>query len=159
MAIREIAHPFLDMEGFNCFACCPENKHGLRMKFYADEEVGEVFSRVKPVVEHAGYPGVLHGGIQATLLDEVAFWAIWDKIGKPALTSRMEIEFKRPVSMSSEVEARARVTEVRRKLAIVDTWLTVDAQIKTRARVVYFLADADKWRGVSGNKVAEAAER
>lgn len=157
MAIREIANPFADMEGFNCFACGPENERGIRMKFYVDEEADEVFSRVKPIVEHAGYPGVLHGGIQATLLDEVAFWAIWEKLGKPALTSRMEIEFKKPVEVSSEVEARARVAEVKRKLARVDTWLTVQGQVKARAKIVYFLADPRKWHRVSSDKVAEIA--
>jgi uncharacterized protein (TIGR00369 family) len=149
MAIREIANPFTEMEGFNCFACGPNNRQGLRMTFHADEEAGEVFSRVKPVEEHAGYPGVLHGGIQATLLDEVAFWAVWDRVGKPALTSHMEIAFRRPVTMSEEVEARARVTDIKRRRATVETWLLVHGKTKTRATIIYYLADPPEWKDVT----------
>jgi acyl-coenzyme A thioesterase PaaI-like protein len=158
MATREIENPFVDIEDYNCFACGPENKIGLKMRFFVDEEAQEVFSKVNPHSDMAGFPGVLHGGIQATLLDEVAFWAIWAQVGKPALTSRMEIELKKPVPMSKELEARARITEVKRKLATVDTWLTVEGQVRARAKVVYFLVDPKKLSGVSSDKVAEIAK-
>lgn len=157
MAIREIENPFVDIEDYNCFACGPENKIGLKMRFFVDEEAQEVFSKVKPHGDLAGFPGVLHGGIQATLLDEVAFWAIWDRVGKPALTSRMEIELKRPVPMATEVEARARITNVKRKLATVETWLAVDGETKTRAKIVYYLADPEQWHGVSSTRIADLA--
>ena len=157
MAIREIENPFVDIEDYNCFACGPENKIGLKMRFFVDEETGEVFSKLKPRSDLAGFPGVLHGGVQATLLDEVAFWAIWAQVGKPALTSRMEIELKRPVPMFREVEARARVTDVKRKLATVETWLAVDGETKTRARIVYYLADPEQWHDVSNKHIANLA--
>jgi len=149
MTHREIENPFLKMEGYNCFGCGPSNHLGLRMKFFVDAENDEVFSLVTPNKEHCGFPGVLHGGIQATLLDEIAFWAIWEKIGKPALTARMEIELRKPVTMPAEVEVRGRVIETKKRIARVETWLSLEGQVKARAKIVYYLFDPAKLHSIS----------
>jgi len=54
----------------HCFVCGVENTHGLHLTFY-ETAPGEV--TVETVVpEHfQGYPGVVHGGIVASLVDEV----------------------------------------------------------------------------------------
>ena len=65
--IREIENVFVDFPDNNCFACHPHNHYGLQLKFFADDETGEVFTRVKPKGYFAGFPGILHGGIQCAL--------------------------------------------------------------------------------------------
>lgn len=52
-----------------CFGCSPHNARGLRMTF-VKLAPGKVESRCEIEEHHAGAPGVIHGGIQATLLDE-----------------------------------------------------------------------------------------
>lgn len=53
-----------------CFGCGQANEHGFRMTFarYPD---GTVESRHRTAPHHCGVDTVVHGGIQATLLDEV----------------------------------------------------------------------------------------
>ena len=53
----------------HCFVCGVENKFGLHLRFF---ETGEGEVTVETVVpEHfQGYPGVVHGGIVASLVDE-----------------------------------------------------------------------------------------
>ncbi|MBT3390063.1 MAG: PaaI family thioesterase [Chloroflexi bacterium] len=54
----------------NCFVCGVENEHGLKLNFY-ETAPGEI-SVDYIVPEHfQGYPGVVHGGIVASLVDEV----------------------------------------------------------------------------------------
>lgn len=55
----------------NCFACGMENPIGLKLEMYADPESGGVICDYTIPKKYEGYPGVAHGGIVATLLDEV----------------------------------------------------------------------------------------
>jgi hypothetical protein len=56
-----------------CFVCGQRNPFGLQLVFYQEQNAqqGEtVVSDFRPKVEHQGFPGVIHGGIVAAILDE-----------------------------------------------------------------------------------------
>lgn len=57
-----------------CFGCGPDNEHGLRLRFrrVGADEVEAVYTAPE---RYAGAPGVVHGGIQAALLDETLGFA------------------------------------------------------------------------------------
>ena len=84
--MKEIKNPFLDRKDYCCFGCSPANHIGLRMKFYEEEEF--VVSEWLPRSEFEGYANVLHGGIQATLMDEIASWTIYVKAGTGGVTRK-----------------------------------------------------------------------
>ncbi len=65
-----------------------------------------------------GWDGIAHGGILATVLDEVMAWAL---VGEDnwGLTARMSLEFKRPVEVGVPIRAEGWITRSRRR--IVDT--------------------------------------
>ncbi len=52
-----------------CFICGLKNKMGLKAAFYETDK-NELIAVFKPCQEHQGYPGRLHGGIAAAILDE-----------------------------------------------------------------------------------------
>ena len=52
-----------------CFICGKKNNFGLKASFYETEK-NELIAIFKPCQEHQGYPGRLHGGIAAAILDE-----------------------------------------------------------------------------------------
>lgn len=54
----------------HCFVCGRENPYGLQLKFY-ETNPGEVVVDVTVPEQFQGYPGVVHGGIVAAMLDEV----------------------------------------------------------------------------------------
>ena len=136
--IREIENIFLDFPDYGCFACDPRNKLGLRLKFFADDDKGDVFTKFNPETHLEGFPGILHGGIQCALIDEVAFWTMFDKFHKIALTSKLDMEFLRPVDASSELTIRGRVTEAEgRKVTVEVNLLNENNKICTRSAVDY----------------------
>lgn len=118
--IREIENVFTDFPDYGCFACDPSNKRGLRMKFFADDDTGEVFVKINLQSHYAGFPGILHGGIQCALMDEVAFWAMFDKLKKIGLTAKMEIDYQRKVETLKEIEIRGKITEIKNRRVVVD---------------------------------------
>jgi acyl-coenzyme A thioesterase PaaI-like protein len=84
----------------NCFGCGPANEAGLRLEFVLDKERGRFVCQFQLADRFVGPPGHAHGGIIATILDEAM-----GKVNKLrnviALTGRMEIDYLRPVPLST----------------------------------------------------------
>ncbi len=93
-----------------CFACGPQNPIGLKLQIQKTEEGAETL--FVPRQEYQGFHGILHGGITATLLDEVMVWAAFLH-GYPVATAKLEITFRRPIAVETPVTVRARILEVR----------------------------------------------
>ena len=63
--MKQLNNPWINIPGYNCFACAPSNPIGLKMKFFLDgEDVVSIFPLQK---NYQGWIDTLHGGIQATL--------------------------------------------------------------------------------------------
>lgn len=138
--IREIENIFLDFPGYGCFACDPRNNLGLRLKFFADDEEGDVFTKITPEKHLQGFPGILHGGIQCALVDEVAYWTMFDKHKKIALTTSIDMEFVRPVGTSSELTVRGRIVEEKeRKVTVQVNILNEGNKVCTKSTVEYVI--------------------
>lgn len=99
-----------------CFGCGQANEQGLRLIFarYPD---GTIESRHVAAPHHCGVDTVVHGGIQATLLDEVM--GVAAQLGlddaatdAPCVTAEMQLAYRQPVPMADEVVVRARLVEV-----------------------------------------------
>ena len=78
---------------------------------------GTVESRHVTAPHHCGVDTVVHGGIQATLLDEtmgVAAQLALDAAATnaPCVTAEMQLAYRRPVPMVDEVVVRARLLRV-----------------------------------------------
>ena len=142
--IREIKNSFIDFPDNNCFACHPNNNFGLRLKFFADDDKGEVFTKVKPAEYFEGFPGILHGGIQCAIVDEVAFWTMFDKLKKIGLTTKIEINYNKKVDISMELEARGRVSGIKGRYVIVDASIINPKGEKcVISKVTYFIPKKD----------------
>ncbi|NIP31680.1 MAG: hypothetical protein GTO02_02820 [Candidatus Dadabacteria bacterium] len=151
--IREIENVFEDFPDNNCFACHPNNQYGLQLKFFADDEKEEVFTRVKPKDYFAGFPGILHGGVQCALVDEVAYWTMFDKLKKIGLTTKVEINYNRKVDSSMELEVRGKISKIRGRHVIVDTVIIdQNGEECTKSRVTYFLPKKDVVFNVLGKE-------
>lgn len=94
-----------------CFACGLQNRFGLQSRFY-ELETGELLAVFQPAAEHQGYPGRLHGGIAATILDETIGRAIMitrsDTIW--GVTIEFSMRLRKPIPIDREVRVLARIT-------------------------------------------------
>jgi uncharacterized protein (TIGR00369 family) len=98
-----------------CFGCGKNNPIGLKLEFDLDEENLVVEGRFTPKAEHAGFTGIMHGGLVTTLLDEAMVKLIWD-VGISAVTASLEVRMVRPVLVCRELTIRARVDSQRGRL-------------------------------------------
>lgn len=118
-----------------CFACGANNPYGLRLEFHFEGE--EYVTEFTPQPHHQGYVGVTHGGILATVLDEVMARLVWEK-ELNAITARMEVRFRRPVPVGETVTARGRLLKDRgRSIAAEAKLLFDDATVAAEATAVF----------------------
>ena len=81
----------------NCFVCGAHNQHGLQLKFR--QEGGEVRADFTPQPHHAGFRGIIHGGILSTVLDEAMFWAAAVATRRFGLAVELNVRFMKKVSV------------------------------------------------------------
>ena len=59
-----------------CYVCGPENAEGLHIEFEADSPTSARAIYIARE-EHCGWPGLLHGGLAFTLMDEALAYALY----------------------------------------------------------------------------------
>ena len=97
----------------SCFACCVDNDNGLKLKITECSE-GVCTTFVAPSWTQ-GYKDTVHGGIIATILDEMAAWAAFKK-GHKSVTGELLVRIKNPMKTGSEYTAKAKVVQVKHRL-------------------------------------------
>ena len=95
----------------NCLVCGVDNPFGLKTKFY-ELENKEVVAFFTPHTYLQSYPGVLHGGISATILDETIGRAIMMHYGQESfgVTVELNVKYKKPVPLGLELKVVGRIT-------------------------------------------------
>lgn len=138
--MKKIINPYIghEAEGYNCFACAPHNPNGLKMEFYEDGD--DIVCFWTPDRNFEGWQNALHGGIQATLIDETAGWVISRKFQTSGMTTALNIKYRKPVATGPEhrVEVRARVREVKRTFVFLDVQLMCDGKLCSTGDVTFY---------------------
>jgi acyl-coenzyme A thioesterase PaaI-like protein len=100
-----------------CFVCGLDNPVGLHLDFYQTIP-GEVTVDFTAPDHYQGYPGVLHGGIAASILDETAGRSLMG-INSPRFmfTAKMEVKFRRNVPVGQPLKAIGKAGKSRGRMA------------------------------------------
>ncbi len=90
----------------HCFACGMDNPIGLKLQFYqtAADEVTAEFTAPE---QYQGYPGVLHGGVTATILDEAvgrAYMGIDPLNSNFMVTGVLTVKYKKKVPVGKPLK-------------------------------------------------------
>ncbi|MGW4029276.1 PaaI family thioesterase [Streptomyces sp. NPDC004838] len=116
-AVRPVRHPDAPAPGEllgahyeHCFGCGENQPHGLQLQARAGDGVSITAEfTVKPA--HQGAPGLAHGGVLATALDETLGSLNW-LLRTIAVTGRLETDFVRPVPVGTVLFLEAEVDAV-----------------------------------------------
>lgn len=147
--MRKILNPWVHVEGYNCFGCSPDNPKGARMSFYdetPDDLYGDIISVWQPTQEHQSWINTLHGGMQATLLDEVCGWVVFKKMNTSGVTARMDLRYKHTVPTNQgPLLLKARLKSNNHRIAVVEGELcTLKGEILTQCECTYFAFGEEK---------------
>jgi acyl-coenzyme A thioesterase PaaI-like protein len=103
----------------HCFICGIDNPIGLKLKIYRSEE-GTIESTYTAPEHFQGYPGVLHGGIVAAILDEISGRAL---MGDPSLprfmfTGKLEVRYRKNVPIGKPLRIVGKAGKSKGKIAM-----------------------------------------
>lgn len=86
----------------NCFVCGRENPAGLKINFYSIAP-GKVRADLWLTCEYEGYPGVVHGGIIAAILDECGGRAHMVELDRFMVTAQLNVRYRKPVPTETDL--------------------------------------------------------
>ena len=143
--MKKIINPYLgiDADLYNCFACAPHNPNGLKMEFYEDGD--DIVCLWTPNRNFEGWHNTLHGGIQATLIDETAGWVISRKFQTSGMTTNLSMKYKKPIPTGEDItiEIRGRVKEVKRMFVFIEAEIIYDGEVRSSAEMTYYTFPKD----------------
>jgi acyl-coenzyme A thioesterase PaaI-like protein len=93
--------------GGHCFGCSRDNPAGLRLRFFRDP--GGVRCETVVAPAYQGAPDVVHGGIQAVLLDETCCAAAYFSRGGFVVTGALNLRYRRPCPTGKPLVVTARI--------------------------------------------------
>jgi acyl-coenzyme A thioesterase PaaI-like protein len=131
----------------SCFVCGESNPAGLRLRFETDGRL--VQTRFVPGPEHVGFRQTVHGGLIATLLDELMVWACAVQTRRFAFCAELNVRFLNPVRPQAEIIAVGELVANRR-----DRLFEAKAELRDLAGLV-LATGAGKYLPI---KNADAAE-
>ena len=123
---------------YYCFGCSPFNDIGLQLEFWENGE--DLIAKWKPRKSLEGWTGVLHGGIVASLVDELAGWIVMIKLSTSGVTANLNVKYLKPVFISKgEITISGRLMSFEDKMAKIECTLLDGERIEcSKAEITYF---------------------
>ncbi len=127
-SIQKQAHPY-------CVACSLLNEKGLHLNFEADDD--GVVAHFECDRDCEGYPGILHGGIIATILDGAMGNCLFVR-GQAAVTVEMTTRFRHPIYINRQATVNARLVRNADPLYLLEAEIVQDGQVKATAEGKFY---------------------
>lgn len=96
-----------------CFACGQRNSAGLKLVFWQAGD--EIVTEYTPESHLQGFPGVVHGGILTTLLDEALSRRATIE-GRWMMTGRLEVRFRNAAPVGERLRVSSRTLSSRSRM-------------------------------------------
>ena len=137
--------PRFEIAPHHCFACGTLNAHGIRLDLHVERGRSWVELALQPRFQ--GWDGIIHGGIVATILDEVMAWSLVDA-DSWGLTARLSVAFKRPVPLGRPIHVEGWITESRRRVITTAGRMVAggSGEVLATAEAIYVAATDDRKR-------------
>lgn len=97
-SVRAFAHP-------GCIVCSPANPLGLNLEFTLGAD-GVVEGTFASSTLHQGYPGLLHGGVVAALLDGAMTNCLFAR-GRRGVTAELRVRYRGGIAAGQRLTVRA----------------------------------------------------
>ena len=141
----------------HCYGCGRLNEHGLQIKSYWDGK--EAVCTFRPRPYHTAIPGYVYGGLIASLIDchgtGTAAAAAYSRAGREPgteppfrfVTGALNVWYRQPTPIDSDLELRAMVREIKGRKIIVDVTLSAQGAVCATGEVIAFEMPRDILEG------------
>tara|TARA_B100000945_G_scaffold321230_1_gene334624 strand:+ start:3312 stop:3791 length:480 start_codon:yes stop_codon:yes gene_type:complete len=110
----------------NCFVCGIDNHIGLKLSFY-DNGIDEVWTHCNFPADYQGYPGIVHGGIISSVLDEVCSrTAMIGDSNRFMMTVKLNIKYRLPVPVENDLRVMGKIIQLSSSRLKADGYIYLD---------------------------------
>ena len=140
----KLKNPYAEFEGYSCFGCSPTNPFGLQMEFFKEED--EIVCKWQVNDHFQGFHDILHGGIQSTMMDEIASWVVFIFLDTAGVTYQLSTRFRKPVHISKgTLTIRAKLLKQEKRVAEIEAFLYDGENVLCSESVLkYFVMPREK---------------
>jgi acyl-coenzyme A thioesterase PaaI-like protein len=144
-----------------CYGCGVEHPSGLHLETRWDGEKGTC--RFTPPEDQLGYPGLVYGGLIASLIDchavgtatAAAYAAEGRQPGSAPVivhvTGSLKVDYLLPTPMGPELLLEARVRSVERGRSLVDCGLSAGGKLRARGQVLCVRVTPERLAAMAGS--------
>jgi uncharacterized protein (TIGR00369 family) len=127
-----------------CFGCGGANPRGMLLTFEQDDAAQRIRGNFRLGAEYQGGPGFIHGGIIATVLDEV-LGKVCRFRGVRAVTAELSIEYLKPVLVDADLVVEGYEVEMQgRNLFLAGDIRDVSGKVLARGKGRFVIVDAKR---------------
>ena len=139
-----------------CFGCGGANAHGMQLTFEQDDAKQRIRGMFRVGAEYQGGTGFLHGGIIATLLDEV-MGKVNRFRGVHAVTAELKVEYLKPVPVDEDLVIEGWEIEKKgRNLFHTGEIRDASGVLLARGSGRFVEIDPERFRASGNHKIREA---
>jgi uncharacterized protein (TIGR00369 family) len=138
-----------------CFGCGGANPRGMQLTFEQDDATNRIRGSFRLGPEYQGGANFIHGGIIATVLDEVMGKVCRFRNAR-AVTAELTIEYLKPVPVDADLEIEGKEIEMNgRNIHIAGEIRNQAGQVLARARG-RFVVLGQKQQGIGASEIAKS---
>jgi len=131
-----------------CYGCGPFNDHGMKIKSYWAENEEESYCYFTPKPYHTAVPGVVYGGLIASVIDchatataaAAGYKSEERKMdSEPPLryvTASLHVNYLKPTPIDTKLKLTGKVKKIKGRKIIITVTLSVNEEICARGEVV-----------------------
>ena len=134
---KKLKKVFNTFENYNCFVCSTSNPIGLKLDIrfsgnsaYANFNLSNLYS---------GFPSIIHGEIQASIIDEIGFWGMFNARRQIGFTQKLEIDYLSKIETDVNLKVLGKEVSLIDKTSKVEVSIFHDSKLKTKGLVSYKL--------------------
>jgi acyl-coenzyme A thioesterase PaaI-like protein len=132
-----------------CFGCSLKNPIGLRLSFY-EAEGWDLAARWQPREGCENYPGLIHGGLVFSVLDEILGAAIFHSVGHLPVSLDGDVAWFKAAPSGTEFVAAARVTSRYKAMVAAEAFVfRHDGKVAARLSGKYYTPTLSQFRRIA----------
>lgn len=148
--LEELLLPGQNAKYHNGFVNSAANPKGLRARFYRTtaDGIGVLWENNSADLE--GYPGIVHGGITAALLDEAMCYAVFQRTKQFGVTLNASFSWQKTLKVGVQVRGYSRAIFVKDNLVNVSGFLVrSDGQTIAKADGLFYLPTLNQFKRIA----------
>lgn len=128
---------FKTFDNYNCFVCSSSNPIGLDLDINFTNN--SAFANFNLSNLYSGFPSIIHGGIQACIIDEIGFWAMFNTRRQIGFTQKIEIDYLSKMGIDLDLKVEGKEVSFSSNTSNIEVSVFDDKEIKTKGIVSYKL--------------------